>query len=225
MQHRIFQLKSSVILIVLVLVIQSCDSEKNKSEYLLKKWYQKEIRIPKNLTFKSMGHVTVNSFILNHEHKILVYIDSLGCSACRLKLSKWKEYMDTCQQRDYDVGFLFVVQSNNYREFEYKLSLNHFIYPIIYDPKDEFNKLNKFPKEELFRTFLLDDKNRVVLIGSPLNNKKLSDLYNEVIGGRKKGVIQTLEIKKINTLSKNIKNVKINIDSVNLGKFLFQTTK
>ena len=88
--------------------------------------------------------------------------------------------MDTCQLKGYDVGFLFVVQSKNYIEFEQKLTIYQFAYQIIYDTRDEINKLNQFSKEERFRTFLLDNRNKVVLIGSPINNEKIRKLYFRV---------------------------------------------
>lgn len=78
----------------------------------MEEWNQKEIIIPKSLSFKSLGHDTVCSSILNNRFKVLVYIDSMGCIPCKLKLSEWKALIDTCKLKAYDVGFLFVVQSN-----------------------------------------------------------------------------------------------------------------
>jgi len=161
----------------------SCKELTKKKQNIIEEWYEKKILIPENITFKSMGHDTVCSSILNHHYKVLVYVDSAGCTPCHLMLPEWKTYMSTCERLAYDVGFLFVVQSNNYRALEQDLYLQHFTYPIIYDSKNEFDKLNQFPKGQKYRTFLLDAKNHVVLIGSPIENIEISALFDKILRG------------------------------------------
>jgi len=214
-----------ILLILLFFSFQSCNKSKEQAKSIVEKWDQKEIKIPKSLLIKCIGHDKLHINLLRHKYKILIYIDSLSCVPCRLHFKEWKVYINTCQMKKYDVGFLFVIQSTNYKQIEEKLYIDNFTYPIICDPMDEFNKLNKLPKEERFRTFLLDDKNRVLLIGSPINNIKLSELYNYIIGGRKKGSFQTTEIENNNNLSKNNTNVQIDRDSIDLGRFSFKTTR
>jgi len=133
--------------------------------------------------------------------------------------------METCQLMGYDVGFLFVVQSKNYIEFEQKLIIYHFTYPIIYDSKDYINKLNQFPKEEKFRTFLLDEKNHVILIGSPITNDKIRKLYTEIFGGGKMSNIDHLKSMDSKSSSISKTSVQLNKDSVYIGRFLFKITK
>ena len=43
------------------------------------------------------------------------------------------------------------------------------------------DSLNRFPKQDRYKTFLLDKENRVVLVGSPANNDKLWELYKQQI--------------------------------------------
>lgn len=207
---------------VMFFSLHSCKKTNKKDKETIEKWIQKEIRFPQNITFRSASHDTICLGILNCKYKILIYVDSTGCVPCHLSLPEWKTYIDTCKLKRLDVGFLFVVQSNNYLKLEQTMYMQHFNYPIIYDHKDEFNRLNKLPKEERFRTFLLDDKNRVLLIGSPITNIKLRELYNNIICGRKKGSIQTTDIDNNNSLSKNNTNVQIDRDSVDLGRFSFK---
>ena len=219
MQKIKYQIKLiHILLITLSFSIQSCNKSSKRAEATIEEWLNKEIRIPKNITFKSMGRDTACTNILNHRHKVLVYLDSLGCIPCRLRLVEWKEYIDNCQLKGSDVGFLFVVQSSNYKHLEEKLYTDLFFYPIIYDSKNEFDKLNKFPKEERFRTFLLDARNRVVLVGSPIENEKIHVLYDEVIGARKKAVKQ-----ESSCIDKT--EVQLTKDSLSLGKFSYSLIK
>jgi len=221
MKKRKYQINLiHLLLIILSFGIQSCNKSSKHTIETIEKWSNKEIKIPENITFKSMGRDTACTYILNQQHKVLVYLDSLGCIPCRLRLVEWEAYIDNCQLKGSDVGFLFVVQSSNYEHLEQKLYTDLFSYPIIYDTKDEFNKLNKFPKEEKFRTFLLDAKNRVVLVGSPIENEKIRVLYNEVIGEGKR-----VAVTKRSTMSINTTDVQIRRDSLCLGKLFYSSIK
>jgi len=208
-------------LFVLVFIL-SCNKSKNS---IVDDWYQKKIQIPEGLNFKSIDHDTKRFQVLSHKFKILYYLDSLGCTTCRLKLSAWKSYIDSCKFRGYDVGFIFVVEVRKVEEFENKLFMHHFTYPIIYDPNGEFDKINKLPKEEKFRTFLLDARNRVILIGSPITNDKIRKLYSEILGGGKISNIDSFKKMDSKSSSINQTSVQLNKNSVDLGKFSFKTTK
>ena len=45
------------------------------------------------LNAKIMGEDTIIPHILDHKYKILTYIDTTGCTACRLKLFDWKLFI------------------------------------------------------------------------------------------------------------------------------------
>jgi len=191
---------------------------------IVEEWMAKEIIIPKHLTIKSAGVNITNKKIQSHRYNILVYVDSVGCTSCNLGLAEWKAYIDKSKLKAYNVGFLFVVQSNNYTKFEQKLKYEQFSYPIIYDPQGTFNKLNKFPKENKYRTFLLDEKNKVVLIGSPIKSENMCKLYDEVISGEKRDIVQSDNIENKNIFA-NKTTVKLESDSINFGKFSIKSIK
>lgn len=169
-----------------ILLLSSCTSPENNTKSAIENWVSKEIIIPPNIIYKSIGCDTISKYIFDQTFKILVYVDSVGCTSCKLGLIEWKAFIDRCQSKGYDIGFLFVIQSSNYEEFEQKMEMYQFLYPVIYDLTDKFNSLNKFPKEDKFRTFLLDSNNKVILIGSPIKSDKMWKLYIDIIGKWKK---------------------------------------
>ena len=69
------------------------------------------------------------------------------------------------------------------------LQSEDFIYPVCIDLKDTFNKLNKFPLNDKFRTFLLDNTNKVILVGNPMHHPRIISrrwrVMNEPEGKRK----------------------------------------
>lgn len=57
-----------------------------------------------------------------------------------------------------------------------------FRYPMYIDRECRFPALNPtLPKDPRLHVFLLDHKNRVVLVGSPIGNKNLWELYKQQI--------------------------------------------
>ena len=58
-----------------------------------------------------------------------------------------------------------------------------FTYPVCFDEGDELNRLNCFPAEMAFQTFLLDADNRVVALGNPVHNPEVKSLYLRLLRG------------------------------------------
>ena len=56
-----------------------------------------------------------------------------------------------------------------------------FSVPVCIDETDRLNQLNKFPAGGKFHTFLLDRDNKVVLVGSPVNNENIAELYRDIL--------------------------------------------
>lgn len=223
---KINKIKLSIFCISAIFIVLSCNKSNTNTQNVVSNWLSKDVQIPTVIDFRnSRNDTTTYEHILKHRYKILVYVDSVGCTACRLRLREWRDYIDTCKLFNYDVGFLFVVQSKNYHIFESRLKVDNFTYPTIYDPADDWNKINKFPKEDKFRTFLLNDKNRVVLIGSPINNDKIRKLYDDVLRDGKTENLK--QAKNENNISSIVYTtaVKLINNSVNLGQISYLSAK
>ena len=160
----------------------SCGNEKKEEiTRMVTEWQGKEILFPTNSTFTIQGKDTV-SVNMNAEHKILVYVDSAGCTSCRLQLNKWKEFMakvDSVAKEP--VQFLFYLAPKSVKEARYITRRDDFTYPMCIDLKNEINSKNKFPKEDTFHTFLLDVENKVQIIGNPIHNNAVRELYLNAI--------------------------------------------
>jgi hypothetical protein len=156
-------------------LLKSSKNDNNKQELL--KWYGKEILLPKKVEIKSNLKVIKYPALFNAKYKILVYIDSNGCIPCRLALSEWRELIKETQQLNRNITYLFYISLNKYDLFEQEILSNQFKYPVIYDRYDKINRLNHFSPKQQFHIFLLNDKNKVLLVGSPIGNPQLKKLY------------------------------------------------
>lgn len=181
-------------LIILLLLLFSCqDKKKDEIKHLVTEWQGKEIRFPQEMVFTRFTTDTVDFTLPESSNKVLVFVDSIGCTSCKLQLHRWKEliqYTDSITQGA--VPFLFFFQSDDKKEIRYLLKKNHFDMPICLDQSDRLNGLNHFPADGKFQTFLLDKDNKVVVIGNPILNPNIRELYlKEITGKQPASQIQT----------------------------------
>ena len=177
-----------IILIILPIFFSCKNEQKEKEKYiaqLVNEWQGKQIVFPDNLISTRYLTDTTDFRIPQSEYKVLVYVDSIGCTSCKLQLHKWKElieYTDSVAKEE--VPFLFFFHSKDYKEIRYLLKRDGFDRPVCIDMDDRLNKLNKFPADMTFQTFLLDKNNKVAALGNPVHNTAVKDLYLKQITGK-----------------------------------------
>lgn len=114
--------------------------------------------------------------------KVVVYVSRQLCVPCFGKyLSATKEY--TNKLKSDSVQYICVMYPRPIEEiYDAMDSLELTQTFLIYDKEDQYLKKNSLEKyTDMFRTFLLDKNNRVVLVGDPLRSTKLQKLYTEKI--------------------------------------------
>ena len=218
---------------IIILFLSCQESRKEHINRLVKEWKKKEIVFPKNPIFTILGNDTVDFKIKKSNYKVVVYVDSTGCVSCKLRLKEWKEfiaYVDSVSGGQ--VPFLFFFQSKDNKELRYILKRDNFRLPVCVDSQSEFGKLNRFPSEQMFQTFLLNKDNRVKVIGNPIHNLSVKELYLKEIAGIKEteilaltqlvpdreeydmGIVAENETKKQKVLLKNTGNVPFVIKGI-----------
>ena len=72
-------------LIILLLFLLACqDKKKDEIKHLVSEWQGKEIRFPKDMVFARFATDTVDFTLPKSPHKVLVFVDSIGCTSCKL---------------------------------------------------------------------------------------------------------------------------------------------
>lgn len=171
----------SLIMGVLMLCTSCNSNERQEIIRLVKEWQDKEIVLPDSSVFTIQGKDTID-VNMDSMYKILVYVDSVGCTSCRLQLHKWKEFITEVDSiTHHSVQFLFYLTPKNVKEARYITRRDDFTYPMCIDPNNKINAHNHFPKEDMFHTFLLDTDNRVKVIGNPIHNSAVRELYLKTI--------------------------------------------
>lgn len=180
---KLFKMKY-LIAIFIPYALTSChffSQEGRKAREITLSWRNREITLPTNLPCKVMGQDTTYLPFHFKKYKIFTYIDTVGCSACQFGALDWKHLIQETDSLTLDVAFLFYAHLKDYEEFETYTQINKFNYPIFYDYKGECNKQNHLPDHVFYQTFLLDETNKVLLVGKPKPGRKLWELYKKII--------------------------------------------
>ena len=177
-------LKWLVCLCVIPFLASCAESDKERLSKLVNEWERKEILFPTHSTFTIQGKDTVDFEFRNADYKVVAYVDSAGCTGCKLQLPRWKELIaEVDSLAGGSVPFLFYFHPKDLKELKYLTRREGFVYPVCFDEKDDFNRLNRFPNEMMFQTFLLDKENKVVALGNPVLSPKVKELYLKLITG------------------------------------------
>ena len=190
--------------------ISSCrENERHKkAAEVVNEWMGKEILFPENVPCYILGKETRSEIcddLFNREFKIVMYVDSAGCGSCRLQLFEWEQLMEEANRLfPGKVGFLIFFQPENETEMESLFEREgYFDHSVFIDIKGSINKLNHFSQEMQHQCFLLDKDNKVLMIGNPVLNPKIWELYKSVISGGKEIKKEILTVTKVDKTSYN----------------------
>ncbi len=153
--------------------------QERKMEAELRQFKENTIVFPDNMIAKICeGKTPLDTTLLNRSSKLVVYVGPDGCTDCKLR-SLMPLYMFILENRHKEnFGVVVIIHSDDIETAEFVLSDLRFRHTVFYDVDGSFVRLNpQLPVDERYHTFLLDKRNRVVLIGNPTHNEKLKDLY------------------------------------------------
>ena len=207
-------MKAVVFLTVLVFLLSSCIESKKKDTVreIIEEWTNKEILLPQNATFhlidKSMSQIDT----LSYQYKVFVYYNSFDCVSCNLKFTEWTQFASEIDSiSPSSVMFQFVFHPRRLNELKLLLKRENFNFPFYLDENGDFEKLNHFPKDLTFRTFLLNKNNQIIAIGNPVRNPRVKELYLRII----KGEAPSVDAKQ----AKPMTTVTIDQASIDMGTF------
>lgn len=169
------------LILVVSLFIFSCQGRNNGIDRFVEEWKGKEIDID-GLVYTKYGHDTINYNTKNCEYKIFTYVDPQGCTDCKMKLEEWKSYLKeldsgSCKR----LGFVYYCAPKSKRPTQYLLREHGFDFPVCIDTTNQLGIDYNLPSNYTLQTFLLDKKNKVVVIGNPLLNSRIKDLYQKIL--------------------------------------------
>lgn len=163
--------------------VLGCANRRTEQVDAVANFVGREIILPDSISCQILD--TPTDFCLNEsDYAIIAYIDSSGCTPCRMKLQAWNDAINKFNfSEEVDVNFLMIINSTKRQEILDLLGREKFLHCICFDTNGEFARLNKLPKASEYHTFLLDENGKALLLGNPVKNPKIFDLYRKVIFG------------------------------------------
>lgn len=118
-------------------------------------------------------------------YTMVVYVDSSQCTPCALNhLQFWNKLIEDAQKGHVDISYTFILGTKNQEkeDIAVELETNSLKGCIYIDTASVFISNNpQIPKEREYHSFLIDAKNKVLLVGNPINNDNVRKLYKYIL--------------------------------------------
>lgn len=164
-------------IVLLVLTVGSCQNGKTKElKNELERLKSKPLII--NLPIEFFSITDTVYYYSSENAKIVTYIDA-QCQVCLLELGLWIDFIE--DNKEANIDYLFYIHAedmNNVTEF---LEDIEFEYPVILDVQNNFFIDNKLSINKSFQTFLVDSKNKILLVGNPTQSSSIKKLYSRFL--------------------------------------------
>lgn len=112
--------------------------------------------------------------------KLVHYIDSATCSTCYLQKAATNEFlhsMERLSKNEFYNVFIINPDKKTRTRIEDDFKEKQIPSTVFLDSANIFMGLNpNIPSESMFHTFLLDENNKVILIGNPMVNKQIEEM-------------------------------------------------
>lgn len=183
--RRNYAINILLIIAIIGLIITYINNDINPTQRELEGWFGREIKMPENMYLSTYNDNRCVDFKeIKKEYTILHYVDTIGCVSCKLHLNLWKQFVDELDSITPNKVKCIICFYPKWKQLLFKnLKLNNYSEYVYIDEKDSLNLLNKFPENENYRTFLLDNENKVIGIGNPIHNPGIRNLYIDMIQG------------------------------------------
>jgi hypothetical protein len=177
------------LLIILSCTINSQKERKKEIKKIVNEWNGKLIEMPDSVFILENGILTIpleNPFNVGNQ-KILTFISG-DCEKCINNLNDWVVLLDSVNIGK-GLQLIVIILSSDIEQFirEFSIRVPQSIIPYL-DVRYKFLTTYNLPLDWDLRTFLLDNHNRVVLIGNPLHNLNLKKLYLQKIKENEKTI-------------------------------------
>lgn len=170
-----------------VLFLLGCTNSSHIDEFV-QTLVSRPIKIPyEQLDMRPCSHFS-DTIFSDKSLRIINYIDSLDCQSCKMLGYVRYEKLYGTDKRFSDVEFVYIINTTvESEEFLYETLCNSRVEGVVFfDTCQAFILANpQIPKNPLFHTFVLNDKDSVLLVGDPFKSEKMEQLFLKVIDNEK----------------------------------------
>jgi len=144
---------------------------------------------PIDLCFSDMMCLNQDGFISSYgndteiPYRVIVFTGPDECSTCALNsLSEWNALLDLEKEKKVQLVFILCPEKSKLESTIKIYQSSGLEHSILIDTIGVFLKKNQhIPEEAIFHTFVLDSKGNVILVGNPLKNPKIQELFEKIL--------------------------------------------
>ena len=125
--------------------------------------------------------ISGDSSLLDRPYKIIMYIDDMGCTSCNLKLREWSDMYETAfnQIMPDKISIVILFDGRDEEDMLMIIKSAQWEMPVFWDRDKVISSSRPFPKQARKRCMLLDEENKVMLVGNPVYSLGVYNLYIE----------------------------------------------
>lgn len=174
-------MRYSYLILLSFLICVSCDHQNLEKDLTLMK--ESIIAMPYKRMIRMDCTTNADDSLCDERIMIVNYMNNIDCTLCAVKKFVNNEYLYDSQYGK-DLNFLYIVDSDKTTgEGIYRLMEEYKSRGIVYiDSESSFMKKNpQVMKSELFHTFVMNSSGKVLLVGDPFSNEKMTLLFEKVL--------------------------------------------
>ena len=173
-------MKTNIFYLFTILFLFACNSEENPNDELFDKLSGSTLECPQNLQNVNDTLENIDVFF-NKPVKIISNV-FFGCGDCIADLIALDDFVKSFNSNKIALIVYGSTDRSNTGIYTFLKIKPDFKYPIFSDTSNVFISKNKLPEENMaFHTFLVDKNDSIRVIGSPVLNEKIKDLYKKEI--------------------------------------------
>ncbi len=165
----------------------SCGKGREEAQQEMARFRSQPVVLP----FEQMEHLSADSLSApgrgadGEAWQLIVYYDSTDCSSCAVsKLYFWEDILANLKKYRQEVRlrFLFAPVRSETEGLRGTYRLSVFKPDMYIDTLGVFEKMNPcLPENKAMHTFLLDENRNVILVGNPLENPKIEEMFYKLL--------------------------------------------
>lgn len=176
---------AKLLMSVFCILFFSCSENRKKIEESLDNMKNRNVVIPFD-KLVCYGN-TSDDTIYSSQYRLIVYSDTNECSFCNVKNTLyWESLLDSVNDKKsdtkMDIIFIYSPSKEEKERFLANIKMVKLKWPVYVDTCSYFTVANPYiPNNSMFHTFLVNEENRIMLVGNPLYNEKVERMILKVI--------------------------------------------
>lgn len=162
-----------------ILPLWSCQNNYRPGvKEILKNLIGYTITFPSDLISKVYLAESADKSLHRKPYKMVVYLNANGCESCKIQTLMLVDQFIVENKFSGKLEAIIIINTLHIESTDRLLRELCVVQTVFYDLDGSFERLNPhLPDDDRFHTLLLGEDNKIIVVGSPLNNSKLKNLY------------------------------------------------